>query len=60
MTKEIKTTIKECIQLSMSYNVGLLQPELEKKGDLLEIDEIEYEIQELERKFKALKTVEEL
>lgn len=44
----------------MSYNIDQLQQESEKSGDKVSVDDIEYNLSEITKKYYALKAVEEL
>ena len=60
MSEEVKKILRECITLSMGYNIDLLKSESEKPGDKVSVDDIEYNLSEINKKFKALVAVEEL
>lgn len=60
MSEEIKKTLRECITLSMGYNIDVLKLESEKPGDEVSVDDIEYNLSEITKKYYALKAVEEM
>lgn len=60
MSEEIKKTLRECITLSMGYNIDMLKQESERPGDEVSVDDIEYNLSEITKKYYALKAVEEL